>query len=800
MRNFLFGMVAALALPAVLLAQFAQDTRLEPPKTPAEWWRAVTFELNTGNYDAAGFYMKGFLDSNPSEKDLVDIEATDGLAGFLRLRNVVTWSTDKKLQEEARKNAEEIIKRVTEALEKQLGDQQRIGRFIANLRGSDDERYYAVRELQRSGARAIPALVAALRADTDPTERAAILNLLPLMPEEAVAPLLAALDMKDSKLKYQILESLGQRKDFAYLSGRTETNPLPTLDYLAASPNESEQVRQLARSLITRLRPISRSEVRPATTELVEAAWKFYRHQEKFVKPATVPVWRYEDNQVVQTPSTATQAEEYYALRYARWALELDPNSIPAQVAFLSAAIDKTHERTGLEAALAKVAPEANDLLHTVGVNTLIATLDQAIIDRRTSVALGVTRALAQRGEVKAGLPTRYRAGVLQRALDYPDPRVQLAAAEALIKLPGTYAQQNQAKIIEILRRALAAETAKGSAGKPRVIVGHFDTFQAQQWGRLLSEAGYDPIYAQTAKELLARLRLAGDIDAVVIDGELPYPPLVDLLATLRYDVYLSSLPVRVVHTAVDPAKLPSTQIEATLNRVTPRTVAMRIDENNAAAAAADRIRRLTDGWPGVAMLRAPLTAQILKTSLVQVPGGETGPALTATERKAFAAKAIELLRLVGPEFDLKPAGREIRQALMSPDLAKGAIEVAARLPGRDAQVDLARLVLDEGRPPEIRNAAAEGLVKHYQRFGLGLTSESIAALDKLAAESKDLELRGRVAAIVGALNIDGKTTGQRLRNYVPPKPGAEAKPAEKGPEKPANPPKKPDDDPDDKY
>ena len=47
----------------------------------------------------------------------------------------------------------------------------------------------------------------------------------------------------------------------------------------------------------------------------------------------------------------------------------------------------------------------------------------------------------------------------------------------------------------------------------------------------------------------MRRLKEAADIDAVILDSELPYPPLPDTIASLRYDVHLGLLPVRVVYT-----------------------------------------------------------------------------------------------------------------------------------------------------------------------------------------------------------------------------------------------------------
>ena len=47
---------------------------------------------------------------------------------------------------------------------------------------------------------------------------------------------------------------------------------------------------------------------------------------------------------------------------------------------------------------------------------------------------------------------------MLVKALDYPDRRVQLAAADALLRLPSTNVHTAHARIVEVLRRALAAD------------------------------------------------------------------------------------------------------------------------------------------------------------------------------------------------------------------------------------------------------------------------------------------------------------------------------------------------------
>ena len=61
--------------------------------------------------------------------------------------------------------------------------------------------------------------------------------------------------------------------------------------------------------------------------------------------------------------------------------------------------------------------------------------------------------------------------------------------------------------------------------------------------------AGYEAETAATGKDLMRRLKDRADIDAIILDSELPYPPLPDTIASLRYDVHLGLLPLRIVYT-----------------------------------------------------------------------------------------------------------------------------------------------------------------------------------------------------------------------------------------------------------
>ena len=292
-----------------------------------------------------------------------------------------------------------------------------------------------------------------------------------MLPADTVQPLLVALDMPEAiVLKIQMLRSLAARAR-PWTTCRPGPKPIRCRRW-NTSPRRTRQAnevrRKAAADLASRLLAVAPSRLPIAKVELTRFADRFYRHEATFINPNAVPVWRWEDNRLVAYAATASQAEEFFGLRYARWALELDPSYEPAQVVFLSLATDKAMERGGLEQPLAQIAPDVHDLLATVYVGALINTLDRALAEKRTAVALGITRALGRAvPRSRPPGPSATRPGVLVRALDYPDRRVQLAAADALLRMPGPPVHQATARVVEVLRRAVAADSETSLPATP---------------------------------------------------------------------------------------------------------------------------------------------------------------------------------------------------------------------------------------------------------------------------------------------------------------------------------------------
>jgi CheY-like chemotaxis protein len=553
-KSLIRVILGAITLGAILLGAPAQEKPapkkpappredysefFKPPETTEDFWHALQYELEIGRHELAAKLLHGLLKRNPSDEELLKIQEKDGMPAILRLRTVPKWSDDPQRHALAVKDADELADRIGKALEKLLGNPKRIGRLIQNLTGDREEQTFAAKELYRSRVLAMPPLIAQLRT-AQGDERAAILALLPRLSEETVPLLAAALSIPDDHLRLELIQVIVKRD-------ARET--APALWYLAGSANSTDVVRKQARDALEQLLGSPQSVLPLPYAALTREAERYYRHEVSFPNPDKVLVWRWDDKSQALVSGwpgrptlSTTQAEEYYGLRYSREALEIEPTYVPAQKIFLSLALDKGMERAGLDQPLRKAAPAVQELLATVNPDLVVQVLNQALIENRLPVILGTVRVLGDLAETRALKPTDPGLPALVQALNYPDRRVQMAAAEALLHIPAVPPPTAAWRVVELLRRAAALKPA--AAARPKVLVGFADEGTRETVAKSVQSAGLEPVKASSCREVLQRLSASADIDALLIDTALPNPGLADLLAQLRGDVHSGLLPV----------------------------------------------------------------------------------------------------------------------------------------------------------------------------------------------------------------------------------------------------------------
>lgn len=808
------------------------------PETVADFWNAMTFELGVGRTELAARLLHELVKRAVNDQDLVDLDERVGTTAILRVRLVPKWSDDPKIDAQARKDADELADKVSKAMKNVLGDPKRIAKFIANLTGDPEERQFAARELYRAKALAVPQLVDALRTSKG-EEHDAVLQLLPTLAPETVPPLIAALDIPDDNLRLDLIEVLRKR-------GAREA--VPFLWHFVGSPKYPDRVRAAATSAIAYLTNTDPGKLPTAVVALTREAERYYRHQVPLGATGEVPVWRWDGKTLVTglpgAPKVSpSRAEEYYGLRFAREALDLDPTYVPAQEVFLALALDKGMERSGLDQPLSKAAPEVQELLATVNPDLVNAVLERGLAENRLRVVLGAVRALGALADTRAVKPTGHGEPPLVRALSYPDRRVQMAAAEAILRTPAAPSPAAAGRVVDILRRNAAIDAAPKA--KPTALVGFADELAADAVAKAARDIGLDVVKVRSGTEALLRLKKAADVDALLIDTRLPDPGLAPLLAQLREDPALAGLPLWLVTpwdtqesvtarrqqadedlraflrrrealmaerqriesnylntkgAAAAPLKAHLDQLDKELDAFTPEKenvilAARKRLEREALTAPPSRetaLRRLLEHYGRTWLLpesaaRDPI---FLRRALaMQLADG--GQPLTEAERKDYAERSLRWLgRIAKGEitgYDFRPAEDALYKALRTPALSDAAltaaIEAVGRLPGAKPQQELAWVVTDSNRSAAVRVAAANELVRQMQQNTPALTPQQVQALDAVrSAKGTDARLREAVALVIGATRPDARLTGERLKGFEPRPPAPAPPPKEEKP------------------
>jgi CheY-like chemotaxis protein len=759
------------------------------PETVADYWRAMQFEVEVGRMDIAAQHLHGLMNKKPSEADLLDLEEEQGMTNILMLRQIRKWDEDQRIDKQAKDDVEKLIQGVTTALEKHLSNQERIAKFVKNLAsGEPEERAFAIKELSRSGPRMIPAYIARL-SDSRDEERHNLLGALPKLGSNTVPPLLAALSIEDRNLRTDLIDIFMKRGD---------RRAVPHLWYLAGAERVAPEVRAKAREALSYLLQ-TRSDLLPSPKRaLTEEAAKYYKHQITFPDRQRVQVWRWDGKKLVSSLMPASKAEEYYGLHFAKQALEIDPSYHDAQVIFLSLALEKAIEPLGYDQPLTKGPPALNELLASVNPQLVTDVLERALEERRTAVILGAARTLGALAEVRAQRPVAKEEPALVRALKYPDHRVQLVAADALLRIPGAPTSPAAARVVEVLRRTAAAEPAA------KVLIADGNRDRAMLVADAAKKAGFEPITAATGREALRLIHDAADIDVILVDQAITDPQLPHLLAQLRADMDVGLVPVLI--TEAPTAGKEEAALDTTPAGLHRRQLAL--DDRARRVAAYERadknLEALAKQYRKVWVIPAIGEVDRLKAVLGERIGEDMGrPFTDADKANAGAATDDRLKRLIAERkdhsdlalfwlgllgkgelagYDVTPAADTLLNALRYAKYSDGATGVAitavGRLPGAKVQGALADFVLDDKRPAPLRAQAATELTRHIQQRGRLLTTTQTRALDALAhAPDVDANLKANAALVLGALRPDSRATGERLKGYNPPSPPAQLPP-----------------------
>ncbi len=567
MRTALFLVLAvafSLSGAGRTAAQPAKDK-----KTPTQIFAQFRAAMNEGKFDIAGLYLDQFLKSDPSDKELLELEAKYGTTVFRQLRTIPRYSDDPATEKRIRANVEELNKRAVAAITKELYRPERVKKYIRNLGASYEEKIFAQQELKRTGEFAVPYMIEAIRQNPDADLYAAILDTIPVLEAPTMAIWVAALDGLGTDRQFGILEALSMRRDVLNLLNFAQTDFTPHLwRILAANPSQTpKNLRELALTLLNRFYPGIKADSKRPDVELVATAARFYNHKSAYgalktnpIGSPTVPLWVGTVEGAVlklsKLPEVPVgQADEYYGLRYARWALQSNPEMRPAQSLILALAAERAVERAKY-GPLAVSEPAVYRLLAEAPSALLNDLLARALTEKRTTLVLAMVEVLGARADRLAATPPAGplpRPSLLVRALSYPDPVVQFHAATALLRSPVPVPLEIKPTIVDILRRAAATDPLAPGESKGTVLLADPGAVRSDNNALLIRRLGYTVEQFVTGRDLLRRIGRSSDFDVIVIDHHTATPELIDLVSQLDSLPQAARRPIIVIASADKP-------------------------------------------------------------------------------------------------------------------------------------------------------------------------------------------------------------------------------------------------------
>jgi CheY-like chemotaxis protein len=515
--------------PATVLNPPKSPLPIEP-KTPEELFEATLLMVDLARLDFAKSYLAKFLEDQPDESLLLKLRDKYGPAIFVKLSHI----------KDLRPLSTRLLEMQNRAFNQHAHDPVRIEGLIKDLSGTPEQRAVALDQLVGAGVIVVPPLLKALNQTAATEQHDRLLETLVRIGRPAIAPLIGALQAPDGELRAAALQALGW-------IGSKEA--VPYLWFSAAAPDEPASVHVAARDALSRLLKSPASTVDELTTtgvvaELKRTALEHFRHTFPW-KPdpdGLVGIWSWnrEAETVALSRVNPRTASDIVGLQLARQALALAPTRADIQVLYLSLALAAEVNAVGWENPMPTGPGTAYDLALSAGDEIVARVVREALAQRRLASAVAGLKVLAQIGSSQQWKSVPGQRSEVLEALNYPDRRVQFAAATAIMQLDPTAHFVGADRVVSIFSRALV------SSETPRALVIDASSERGSVMTGFLGDLGYDTLRAPTGREgfQIASERL--DIELILVHANVIRWGLSQTLANLRADARTAGIPIAI--------------------------------------------------------------------------------------------------------------------------------------------------------------------------------------------------------------------------------------------------------------
>lgn len=696
---------------------------LTEPKSPEALFDAIVLMLDLDRPTLALKYIRQLLDQDPDDATILRIRDKHGPAVFLELSN------DRRLQPESI----ELLERMNEAFRKYAADPSRMDRLIADLTGSPEKREVAIIQLRSTGKVAIPRMLTLVTATEDSAQRDAMVYAMTRMGPQIIPPLLGALEAPDEGVRTVAIDTLGWL-------GSLDT--VPWLWYQAFGAEQPTGVRQSARRALAR---ILRDDVKRAgdissygaADQLQKIATTHFRLEYNWKRNddgETTELWSWDNSshQLTAWNLAPETASLIVGSRFAREALSLSPERPELQALYLSMRLAFDAHVAGWDAPLPTGPGTAHDLALLAGPEVALHALEYSLKNPNPAAALATLQVLSQIGN-RAQLHERSgQASPIIQAMNYPNFRVQFAAASTVLQLDPEKSFRGASRIVSILKRALNdTGDAHGLAIDP-------NEDRAASMAGLLAEMGMGPLQATTGQEGFRIAADRSDIELIVIHAAVVRWGLGQTVVNLRADARTSGIPILVYGPeSVEPA-----------------------------------VERLAEQFPMVGF--APGGETSFKQGVRLFQSRLSTPPVSEKQRAERASAAgFWFAHIAGGRrtdvFNLDVAEDALFDAVNDPGVGENALIALGSIATPSSQERLQEIATSEARAPALRETAALQLAFHIQRYGVLLSEARVGELHGAWQAAPAGPLKTALASVVGSLKPASRRVTELLQSLPAP-------------------------------
>jgi len=623
----LFLVLCALFVGGTLPAQF-EESRLDKAK---KYLDDAVFYYEIGENIKAKARLQNILDMDLNSTETIELMEAPGFGKVSLMMDV------EGLEDTARA----LLEKTIGSADNLRKDPSHIRRMVKLLDGTMFEKEKGARELKKSGIHAVPVVVKDLVVESDPSRRALCHMAVQAIGRLAVPALTEALKVKDPVAKFAVIKALEELDD---------VRAAPALKAVADEMENPEEIRDAAKRALEFILEVSFSEMKPAQEYYRELAEGYYRADELTQPPLygdAQPIWWWdeENRSLVEVKVPTRLYGDKMAEKLCFEGLKAGRGFRPLYVLLCKAYFSEGSKARAEDEQ--KIIDDIMILGALCGKEAILEALEQMYDEKRGGESLvfayyTISKFTELSRPPATEITTRYR--MILKGLDYPDPRVRLAAAETLVAIEPRKEFEASEKVIPIL----ACEFNKSREGYRILIVGREQPYVNRLKGYLRG-AGHEVMESLEWQEGL-RMAFGPPAPDVVILAE-EYEELYGLLRT-DYRTRFSSIIILLDEKKLlrardkyrDKARVEGKEITeqallAAINdsvtKANPRDLLSRKDNANRAADALLKIDPATSPFD------------------IRLMAGELRASLLQARPEALKMKALRILRRIGTPEDI---------------------------------------------------------------------------------------------------------------------------------------------------